>query len=214
MRRQLSETEIRDLYDRQAFSYDPWSILTESRAHQEALSLAGVLPGETILEVGVGTGRLLREIVAANPTGLNVGIDISRGMLARANAKMPELAAQGRLHIGSAFALPYQDGCFDAVAGAYVLDIIPDQALVTVLREWRRVSKADGRLVLADMIQGSRWYSQFWGLLCDLHPKLMGGCRPVNAKPYLRAAGWEIAERRELTQCTFPSEVILARPID
>ena len=135
MRRQLSETEICDLYDRQAFSYDPWSILTESRAHQEALSLAGVLPGETILEVGVGTGRLLREIVAANPTGLNVGIDISCGMLARATAKMPELAAQGQLQIGSAFALPCQDGCFDAVAGAYILDIIPDQALVTVLRE-------------------------------------------------------------------------------
>ena len=214
MRRQLSEIEICDLYDRQAFSYDPWSILTESRAHQEALSLAGVLPGETILEVGVGTGRLLREIVAANPTGLNVGIDISCGMLARATAKMPELAAQGQLQIGSAFALPCQDGCFDAVAGAYILDIIPDQALVTVLREWRRVSKADGRLLLVDMIQGSRWYNQFWGLLYDLHPKLMGGCRPVNAKPYLRAAGWEILERRELTQFTFPSEVILARPID
>ena len=199
MRRHLTENEIRDLYDRQAFSYDPWSILTESRAHEEALSLAGVLPGETILEVGVGTGRLLREIVAANPTGLNMGIDISNGMLARAAAKMPELAAQGLLQIGSAYALPYQDGCFDAVAGAYILDVIPDESLVAVLREWRRVSKAGGRLVLTDMTHGPCWYNRIWELLYDLHPKLMGGCRPVNAEPYLREAGWEMVERRELS---------------
>jgi ubiquinone/menaquinone biosynthesis C-methylase UbiE len=212
MRRHLTENEIRDLYDRQAFSYDPWSILTESRAHEEVLSLAGISPGETILEVGAGTGCLFREIAAANPTGLNVGIDISNGMLARAAAKMPELATQGLLQIGSAYALPYQDGCFDAVAGAYILDIIPDESLVAVLGEWHRVSKGDGRLVLVDMTRGAYWYNRFWGLLYDLHPKLMGGCRPVNAEPYLREAGWEMVERRELSQFTFASEVILARP--
>ena len=106
MRRHLSEIEIRGLYDRQAFIYDPWSILTESRAQEEVLSLAGISPGETILEVGVGTGRLFREIVAANPTGLNVGIDISRGMLARAISKVPDLAARSQLQIGNGFALP------------------------------------------------------------------------------------------------------------
>ncbi len=213
MRRHLSESEIRGLYDRLAFSYDPWGMLTESRAHEEVLSLAGISPGETILEVGVGTGCLFRQIAAANATGLTVGIDISRGMLARAAAKMPELAAQGRLHIGSAFALPYQDGCFDAVVGAYILDIIPDESLGTVLREWRRVSKAGGRLVLADMTHGACWYNRFWGLLYDLHPKLMGGCRPVNAEPYLREAGWRMVERKELSQFTFSSEVILAKAI-
>ena len=213
MRPNLSEIEVRGLYDRRAFIYDPWSILTESRAHEEVLSLAAISPGERVLEVGVGTGRLFREIVAANPTGLNVGIDISRGMLARAAAKMPELAVQGKLQVGDGFTLPYQDHCFDVVAGAYILDIIPDESLAAVLREWRRVSKAGGRLVLADMTRGAYWYKRFWELLYELHSKLMGGCRPVNAQPYLREAGWEMVERKELSQFTFPSEVILATTI-
>ena len=203
MRPNLSEIEVRGLYDRQAFIYDPWSILTESRAHEEVLSLAGISPGERVLEVGVGTGRLFREIVAANPTGLNVGIDISRGMLARAISKIPDLAARSQLQIGNGFTLPYQDQCFDVVAGAYILDIIPNESLAAVLREWRRVSKAGGRLVLADMTRGACWYKRFWGLLYELHPKLMGGCRPVNAQPYLRETGWEMVSGRNSASSPF-----------
>ena len=44
MRPNLSEIEVRGLYDRQAFIYDPWSILTESRAHEAVLFSRGFHP--------------------------------------------------------------------------------------------------------------------------------------------------------------------------
>ena len=63
------------------------------------------------------------------------------------------------------------------------------------------------------MTRGTCWYKEFWGLLYELHPKLMGGSRPVNAQPYMQEAGWEMVVRKELSQFTFPSEVILAQTI-
>ena len=207
----LSQTEVRDLYDRMAFSYDFWAAATESRAHQAALDLAAVEAGETVLEVGVGTGRLFARVAARNPSGRLYGVDISRGMLARAARCARAAPGRNLLGIASAYHLPFADESVDVVFGAYILDILPDESFGAVLEEWNRVTKPGGRLVLANMARGRRWYSRLWGGLYRLHPKIMGGCRPVGIAPYLPAGGpWRFDESREIVQATFPSEVILA----
>ena len=206
----LSQTEVRDLYDRMAFSYDFWAAATESRAHQAALKFAAIQDGECVLEVGVGTGRLLSHVAARNPSGLNYGVDISRGMLARAARRSRSAPGRNLLGIASAYQLPFADESIDVVFGAYILDILPDESFSTVLTEWNRVTKPGGRLVLANMARGRRWYSRLWGGLYRLHPKIMGGCRPVGVAPYLPAGGWQLRQSREIIQATFPSEVILA----
>jgi ubiquinone/menaquinone biosynthesis C-methylase UbiE len=72
------------LYDKLAGPYDIWGHLTESNARNRAHALANIRPGEHVLEVAVDTGPAFIHLVRNNPDGRNVGIDISRGMLSKA----------------------------------------------------------------------------------------------------------------------------------
>ena len=193
-----------------AFSYDFWGAATDSRAHEAALGFAAIEDGENVLEVGVGTGRLFSRMAGGNRNGHGYGVDISRGMLAGAARRTGSIPGMNLLGIASAYHLPFADESFDVVFGAYILDILPDDDFGGVLSEWNRVTRPGGRLVLTNMARGNRWYTRLWGGLYRLHPKIMGGCRPVGVAPYLPAGGWHSRERREIVQSTFPSEVILA----
>lgn len=92
------------------------------------------------LEVGVGTGRIARSLRAE---GLRVvGVDASRGMLARAAAKgVPDLVR------GTAYRLPFADRAFDVALFVHVLHVLDDPT--AGLREAARVSR-HGVLALMD----------------------------------------------------------------
>lgn len=77
----VPQDEIGHVYDRLAGIYDIWGKLTESRARNRAIELAEIRNGQNILEVAVGTGLAFYEIVKRNPDGINIGVDLSKGML-------------------------------------------------------------------------------------------------------------------------------------
>ncbi|HKN07573.1 MAG TPA: class I SAM-dependent methyltransferase [Thermoplasmata archaeon] len=95
----------------------------------------------SILEVGVGTGRIARPLV---DLGVRlVGVDASRGMLGRAAAKhLPYLVR------GSAYRLPFPDRVFDASLFVHVLHILDRPR--DGLREAARVSR-DGVIAILDL---------------------------------------------------------------
>ncbi len=101
----------------------------------DVAALAGCLRdwGVTeLLEVGVGTGRIALPL---RTQGFEVvGVDASRGMLARARAK-----GVPRLVRGSAYRLPFPDRAFDAGLFVHVLHLLDDPA--TGLGEACRVSR-------------------------------------------------------------------------
>ena len=78
------QEDVVKLYDRTAWFYDMWTTLTETKAQDRAIEVANIQDETTILDVAVGTGRLYNRIVERNPNGQNFGIDISKGMLAKA----------------------------------------------------------------------------------------------------------------------------------
>ncbi len=85
-----------------------------------------------LLEVGVGTGRIALPLTER---GFEVtGIDLSRGMLARARAK-----GLARLARASAYRLPCRDRAFDAVLFVHVLHVLerPERALGEAVRASR-----------------------------------------------------------------------------
>ena len=115
------------LYDRTAWFYDIWASLTESKAQKRAIEIAEVQNKTTILDVAVGTGRLFRKIVKQNPDGTNYGIDISQGMLAKAEMKLAKQENQNySLEIGSAFDIRMDDGSVDILFNNYMFDLNMD----------------------------------------------------------------------------------------
>ena len=124
--------DSRRTFDRIAPVYDRTRGALDDRT-ADALASAFLGRGErSVLEIGVGTGRVSVPLAAR---GLDVtGLDPSRAMLARASGK-------GRLRLlqGSAYRLPFREGRFDAVLFAHVLHLLdrPEEAL----REAARVSR-------------------------------------------------------------------------
>ena len=96
------------------------------------------MPGGRILEVGCGTGQILRRVRRFAPAAL--GVDLSHGMLQRARARELPVAQ------ASALQLPFADERFDLVYSFKVLPHVPD--LRGALREIERVLAPGGVAVL------------------------------------------------------------------
>ena len=90
-----------------------------------------------VLDIGCGTGEILRRVKSELAPSLAVGIDLFRGHLRHAEPPV--------VH-GDAFHLPFADATFDLVCVRHVLQAIPDP--VGLLREARRVLVSGGRLHL------------------------------------------------------------------
>lgn len=146
------QDSIREFWDADAHTYDATkshavSDPLEAAAWRQALREALPEPGATVLDAGAGTGALA--LLAAELGYEVTALDLSPGMLARAEAKAKERGLQGRMRfvLGSATEPP--GGPFDAVMERHVLWTILDP--VAALRAWREVA---GRLVLFEGVWG------------------------------------------------------------
>jgi ubiquinone/menaquinone biosynthesis C-methylase UbiE len=208
----IPQSEIARIYDAIAPIYDVWGYLTESRARRQAIELAGIRDGESVLEVAVGTGLAFRQIVTLNPHGRNEGLDLSEGMLRRAqqNLKLCDPSSY-RLQLGTALKLPFPDGAFDLLMNSYMFDLLPQAEMRSVLQEFRRVLKPVGRLVLVNMTKPQEGTLPLYEWLYHWWPRLMGGCRAVELADLVRNSRFVILKRSYVQQLLFPSEIILAR---
>ena len=207
----IPQNEIGHVYDKLAGIYDIWALLTESRARKCAIELAKIENGINVLEVAVGTGIAFHEIVNRNANGKNAGIDISQGMLKKAEKRLKDLSeAHYTLSIGSAFNLPIEDGSTDVLMNNYMFDLMSEEDMDRTLVEFKRVLKESGRLVLVNMTQGERLGSSIYSHIYNISPKTMGGCRGVTMSDRLIKHGFKVVTREYYQQMLFPSEVILA----
>lgn len=93
-----------------------------------------------MLDVGSGTGSLVRALVASTPCATIVGIDPSAPYIEFARGR----TVDPRVHfdVGDATHLPYADNLFDKALAQLVLNQIP--AASRAVREMRRVTKPGG----------------------------------------------------------------------
>jgi demethylmenaquinone methyltransferase / 2-methoxy-6-polyprenyl-1,4-benzoquinol methylase len=122
-----------------------------ARYRRQALLRAGLAPGMRMLDVAVGTGLVAREGARiVGDAGSVVGIDPSAGMIA---ASAPSLFPAGQLAFvrGRAEALPFAAGAFDFLSLGFALRHVDD--LESVLREFRRVLRPGGRLLVLEITQ-------------------------------------------------------------
>lgn len=149
---------VRDLFNRTAPHYDAinqmFSLGSGARYRRECLLRCGLRPGARLIDVATGTGLLAQEAVSITGSRRNViGIDLSEGMLAVAREKLGIALIQG-----TAEALPLADGIADFVTMGYALRHVSD--LVATFREFHRVLRDGGTVLLLEIGRPSRWLSR------------------------------------------------------
>lgn len=208
----LSKNDVIEVYTQTAPIYDFWGKLTETKARKIAMSLANLKNGETVLEVAIGTGLTFLEILKANPGGNNYGIDITAAMLEKAKSRIGKSDFTNyTISLGDAYQLDYPDNHFDILINNYMFDLLPEDDFPVILKEFKRVLKQNGRLILVNMTKGDRFYQRFWEFVYQVNPKWLGGCRGVLLTKPLEAVGYNITHRETLSQFGFPSEIISAK---
>jgi ubiquinone/menaquinone biosynthesis C-methylase UbiE len=134
---------VRARFDGRAGEYDDSAMHRGLAAAVAAFALADAKDTADVLDVGTGTGLVLRALHEQRPTLRLTGIDLSPGMLEVARAALPDAAFVE----ADATVLPFGDASFDLVTCATSLHLFPDAR--AAMAEWARVLSAGGRAVTA-----------------------------------------------------------------
>lgn len=114
----------------------------------DVVTFARFLPGETVVEVGAGTGNFLSLFKGASRL---LGIDVVPEMLAQARADYPDVLAVA----GDGLSLPLPSDSVDLVASAQMLHHVHKP--LRILKEMKRVMRASGRLLVIDQVAPDRF---------------------------------------------------------
>jgi phosphatidylethanolamine/phosphatidyl-N-methylethanolamine N-methyltransferase len=132
------------VYDKLASSYDLIFGPTLHPGRLEAIDRMTIEPGDTVLEVGVGTGINLPLYPS---TCAITGIDLSAPMLGKARERIFEKGLRNcRVLEMDAAAMTFADASFDIVYAPYLISVVPDP--VKVATEMFRVCRPGGRIVI------------------------------------------------------------------
>lgn len=215
LERGLNERKTKKEFKRVLWIYDFWGRLTEKKAARNVLKLADIKNGSTLLDVACGTGEMLEKIVRINPDGTNIGVDLSPDMLTKAKRKLSTIdRGNFELQEGNALHLDFPENTFDIVINNYMVDLMPLETFDKIAEQFFNILKPNGKIVISTFSFGTNKVHKFWYWLAKTFPSLLTGCRPVSFKNHLIKAGFEIITILEVSQNTFPSEVIEARKVN
>ena len=176
--------KVAGVFDSVAPSYDLMNDLMSAGMHRAwkafTVAIAGIRPGERVLDVASGSGDLAR--VFARRVGADGEVwitDINRAMLAR--ARRDRLLDEGRalpLAQCDAERLPFPSDYFDCVSVAFGLRNMTHKD--AALAEMRRVLKPGGRLLVLE-------FSRVWKPLTRAYDWYSFKVLPPGSGPRLRA---------------------------
>jgi SAM-dependent methyltransferase len=167
-----------------------WFVLRGQERHfrRLTLDLAHVAPGETVLDVGCGTGTLaLAAAERVGSSGRVIGVDPAAQLIARARKKAARLRLNPEFYETGIETLPLPDGSIDAALGTFMLHHVPSELVRRGLAEVARVLKPGGRFLLIEFEH-------------DAHGHGHAGALGIQEIPdRLREAGLEAREPQDLT---------------
>jgi ubiquinone/menaquinone biosynthesis C-methylase UbiE len=205
-------------YDRLSRWYDLLASGSEKKFTKLGLRQLNVQPGESVLEIGSGTGHALLALAAAvGGAGRVYGLDLSAGMLdvTRQRVRQAGLSARAALQQGDAVALPGASNSFDAILMSFTLELFDTPDLPVVLAECRRVLRPDGRMGVVALAKKEKI-----GLMVRLYewahrqfPHYID-CRPIWVQSALVKANFQILNVTALSMWGLPVEIVLAKKLE
>jgi len=209
-----TKSETKAFYNKIAQVYDLLAEHSEHPMREAGLKMLAPALGESLLELGFGTGHILVELAkAVGPAGKVFGIDIAENMLAQTKDLLESEGLSDRvsLECGDAKDLPYGDGSTDGIFMCFTLELFDTPEIPRVLAQCRRVLRPEGRIVVVAVskegkqglvIRAFEWTHKHFPNLMD--------CRPIYARRALEAAGFTIDDSL-VESMWVPVEIVRAR---
>ncbi len=172
----------------------PDSVTEASLGCGNPTAIAGLRPGEVVLDLGSGGG--IDCFLAARkvgPEGRVIGLDMTPDMikLARRNAKKVG-ATNVDFRYGEMEDIPLQDGSVDVIISNCVINLSPDKD--AVFREAFRVLRPGGRISVSDIVIDGRLPQSIRGRLDAWAGCIAGALDESDYLGKMRAAGFEDVE--------------------
>jgi arsenite methyltransferase len=189
----------RALAERLGYAADALAAIPEGAIESFAgvghgFSLAELRPGESVVDLGSGSGMdAFVAALAVGEDGEVVGIDMTDEQLAKATRLATAHGFhQVRFEKGHIEDLPLDDGSFDAVMSNGVINLAPDKP--RVFAEAARVLRPAGRLALSDIVTEQHLSEEIVSNV-DLWASCIGGAPQEGTYlGMIRAAGLTIEE--------------------
>ena len=116
--------------------------------------------GETVLDLGCGTGLELEEYFRLNPTAEITGVDLSGGMLKALSEKFSDKNLT--LIEGSYFDVPFDENKFDSAVSVESLHHFTKEQKIPLYKKLHKSLKADGYFILTDYFAPDNEYEEFY----------------------------------------------------
>lgn len=209
--------ETRKAYDRLSRWYDFLAGPSEQRLRREGLKLLGAKSGETVLEIGYGTGHAIVSLAESVGTEGHVfGVDISTGMQRVTEKRVNAAGLASRVTLSchdAAESLPFNSDTFDAIFLTFALELFEILEMQDVLRECRRVLKFTGRLVVVAMYaaddEADNLMQRLYRWAHRRYPRYVD-CRPIPLDSFLKSEGWNIRTQQRMSTFGLPVIALLA----
>ena len=161
------------------------------------MELAGVHPGDSLLDVGCGPGSVtIPAKIRLGANGRAAGIDPSPEMIARTRQNAERKSLDIDFRVGVIEGLPYPDEFFDVVTSSLMFHHLPAALKVRGLAEVDRVLKPGGRLLIADMMRPNEGLASQFFTNISMHHGLKVGIEDLP----------ELLEQARFSQVTLLKE--------
>ena len=200
-------------YDRMSAVYPVSTMLFHSRAHRCALEASGLRDGMRVLEVATGSGEMFRRLVRVNRSGSTVGVDLSPNMAAKTQRAVRRRFPAARTHCQAVDArqMPFRSESFDAVFCCYLLELLSSEDILSTLREFRRILRANGKLTLVLIGQNTAMFNAVYKVLGRVAPAFWGRQVEQRVPELITSVRFHILQDRMVRQTFYPSRVLVAR---
>lgn len=212
-----SKEKAKETYDKLSTWYDFFSDRSEKKHRVMGLKKLGVGAGETVLEIGFGTGHSILALAqSVGGSGMVYGIDISEGMgqITKARVEKAGLSKRVVLECADALELPFDDDSFDAIFMSFTLELFDTPEISLLLDECKRVLKKNGRLGIVALSKEGR-HKNIVSFYERLHENFSNyiDCRPIYVKRAIADAGLDVMSQEIMSMWGLPVEIVLAAKI-